>query len=230
MSSAYDSALVDTAMIEDPRLLALPRGVRLLHIEAMVRSKLMGSDGLIPQAALTRLTDEPNAQAGAALLVSAGVWEPAGDGWQITDFERSQMSAARVQEKREAAKARYDRWQQAHSPKRVANATANGPARPAPPAREGGGQVSGGMAAGQGAAAAALEVIELHSVTDTVECSDYSGHQSHHRHFSEGWRCDLCDRRRLAATIRAANPTYRPRLIRAWESSYGPTYGRGGAA
>jgi hypothetical protein len=39
VSSSYDSALVDVAMIEDPRLLTLPRGVRLFHLEALVWSK-----------------------------------------------------------------------------------------------------------------------------------------------------------------------------------------------
>jgi hypothetical protein len=44
MSSSYDSALVDTATIEDARLLSLERGIRLLHLEAMVWSKLHRSD------------------------------------------------------------------------------------------------------------------------------------------------------------------------------------------
>jgi hypothetical protein len=228
MSSAYDSAVIDTAMIEDSRLLALPRGIRFVHIEAIVRSKLMGSDGLVSAAALLRLTDEPNPQAAAAQLVAAGVWELASSGWQIIDFEKSQMSAARVKEKREAAKARYDTWQRSHAPKRVANATANGPARPALPARAGGGQVGGGVAAGQGAAAATFEGLDQRSsgTADTVDCTNYSGHHSHHRLFSEGWRCDICDRRRLAANIRVAEPTYKSRLLRAWERSYGQLYGR----
>src|SRR5437879_1260513 len=36
MSSSFDSALLDTATIEDPRLVVLPRGVRLLAVEGLV--------------------------------------------------------------------------------------------------------------------------------------------------------------------------------------------------
>ena len=119
MSSSYDSALVDTATIEDPRLLALPRGVRLLHLEALVWSKLRRTDGLIPRGALPRMTDEPDPEGSAASLADAGVWASAGDGWQILTYAESQMSAERVRQKREAAQARYDRWQEAHAPQRV---------------------------------------------------------------------------------------------------------------
>lgn len=74
MSSSYDSALVDTAMIEDPALLTLPRGVRLLHLEALVWCKTRLTDGFVPTGALPRMTDENDAEEGADMLVGAGLW------------------------------------------------------------------------------------------------------------------------------------------------------------
>jgi hypothetical protein len=225
VSSSLDSALVDTATIEDPRLVVLPRGIRLLAIEALVWSKLHRTDGFLPATAILRMTDEPDPWGAAARLTEAGVWEGRGDSWQIVGFTETQMSAARVREKQAAAKVRYDRWQQAHmGARRVANGVTNDSARPAPPARKGGGQVGGDEAAAVVGAAVALEVDNRPA--EPLACQDYRRHQSHHRLFSEGWRCDLCDRRRLAASIREASPAYKPRLLRAWQSSYGHLYGK----
>jgi hypothetical protein len=162
MSSSYDAALVDVAMIEDHRLLTLPRGVRLLHLEALVWSKAHLTDGYIPAAALNRLTDEPDAHLAAKQLARVGMWDMTDAGWRIRDFLDTQMSAERVRAKRQAARERYDRWQT--SPKRVTNTAANGPARPAPPARKGGGQVSGNGAGLGKPAPAAMEVVPVPEV------------------------------------------------------------------
>lgn len=149
MSSSYDSALIDTAMIDDPRLLRLPRSIRLFHLEALVWSKLHRSDGFVPTGAVGRMTDEPDPQFAAGELVRVELWHVAPDGWQIVRFTDTQMSAARVEAKRAAAKERYDRWSSAT--KRVGNAMGNGPGNgsarpPAPPARQGRGQKGGGNA------------------------------------------------------------------------------------
>ena len=44
---------------DDPVLLGLPRGVRLLHVEAIVWCCKHETDGRIPRHVLTRITDEP---------------------------------------------------------------------------------------------------------------------------------------------------------------------------
>ena len=163
VSSSYDSAVVDTAMIEDARLLVLPRGVRLLYFEALVWAKLRRTDGLIPRAALPRMTDEPDPADAADRLVQVGLWEAVPGGWQIVNFTSTQMSAVRVEAQQRAAAERYDRWRSEHPDhprgKRngvangKTNANGNGPARPPsrPPARvEGGG-------GGRDAAGATLE-------------------------------------------------------------------------
>ena len=155
MSSSYDSALIDTALIEDPRLLVLPRGVRLVHLEAMVWAKLRRTDGFLPVGSLTRMTDEPEPQRAAELLVKSTLWEAIDGGWQIAGFTDSQMSAERVKAQQEAAKARYDKWREVHPDhprgKRngVGNGVGNDSARPpAPPSRKGGGQRGGGEPSG----------------------------------------------------------------------------------
>ena len=114
MSSSYDSAVVDTAMIEDTRMLGLPRGVRLLHIEALVWCKLRRTDGLIPRGALPRMTDEPDAADAAARLVRAGLWESDEAGWRIVDYADTQMSRAQVERKVQLARKARDRYEDRH--------------------------------------------------------------------------------------------------------------------
>lgn len=174
MSSSYDSAMVDTALIEDGRLLRLTRGIRLVHLEAIVWSKARLEDGAIATGALRRLTDEDNPVHAAAELVRVGLWAVTEDGWQIVDFTEHQMSAERVKAKKDAAKERYDRWQ-ANGAKRVANATANDPARPpARPARKGRWQKGGkpdGAAAPDGAAPPSTRCIDC--ATDLNDLRGY---------------------------------------------------------
>lgn len=123
MTSSYDAALVDVAMIEDHRLLTLARGVRLLHLETLVWCKAHLTDGFIPAQALNRLTDEPEPHEAAKELRRVGMWDMTDAGWKIADFLDTQMSAERVKAKRLAARERYDLWQT--TPKRVGNAAAN---------------------------------------------------------------------------------------------------------
>jgi hypothetical protein len=116
-------------------------------------------------------------------------------GWRIVDFTETQMSAERVREKRRMARERYDKWQT--SLKSVNNAAANDPARPAPPARKGGGQVGGN---GAGLAEPAPARI------DQVPPSSISGPT----------------RRDLARMIREApNPSLRRAYISIYRKAYG---------
>jgi len=103
--------MVDTAMIEDPRLLTLERGLRLMALEALVWSKLHRTDGFIPRGALPRLTDQADALDGAGELCRVGVWEVRLGGWDVVDFLRSQFSAAQVARKIQLARAARDRYE-----------------------------------------------------------------------------------------------------------------------
>jgi hypothetical protein len=190
MTSSYDSALVDVAMIEDPRLLALERGARLLHLEALVWSKAHLTDGFIPARAIARLTDEPDPRQAAGALVDAGLWTMTDAGWRLIDFLETQMSAARVRAKRQSSRERYDRWQASQETKRVGGATANDSARPAPPARKGGGQVGGNGA----------ELVELAPASEKRDA--------------------MTQRRTLAKAIREAPESLRERHLRSFEERY----------
>src|SRR5512142_634797 len=106
--SSYDAAIIDTEILEHPDLLDLPRGARLLNIEAIVWSRLHHTDGRIPRQALRKLTDEPDPVAAARLLTSAGRWVMTDIGWMIVDFLEKQWSAEKVRAKREDARKRYD--------------------------------------------------------------------------------------------------------------------------
>ncbi|MBA3687906.1 MAG: hypothetical protein H0W81_03585 [Chloroflexi bacterium] len=108
--SSYDAAIIDTAMIDHPDLLELPRGVSYLHVEALVWSRLHHTDGEIPRHMPRHFSDEPDVEAAVAALVAAGRWEITPTGWRIVDFLDSQMSAERVAEKRALSRQRWDRF------------------------------------------------------------------------------------------------------------------------
>lgn len=97
---------------DDPRMLQLPRGVRLLHLEAMVWCNRYGTDGAIPRYGVRRITDEPEPEDAAKHLVSVGLWDDTDDGWEIVGFLDDQPSAADAERTRELAKQRQRRQRQ----------------------------------------------------------------------------------------------------------------------
>lgn len=125
MSSSYDSAVVDTAMIEDPRLLNLPRGIRLLFLEMLVWAKLRRTDGHVPLGAIPRLTDEPEPLDAAGRLEKVGLLrtdEEIGGYW-IVDFTRTQMDRATVERKVRNAKEARERYEERHPARRRRDAS-----------------------------------------------------------------------------------------------------------
>jgi len=111
MTSAYDAATIDLTIIEDPRLLALPRGVRYCHLEAIVWAKARRTDGFIPTGALRRLTDEDEPSSAADQLVEAGLWATHVQGWEIVGFTAMQMDRAHVERRVAKAKDARDRYE-----------------------------------------------------------------------------------------------------------------------
>ncbi len=97
---------------DDPALLALPRSVRLVHIEAMVWSNRHGTDGSVPAHALRRVTDDPDPDAAAEHLVARGKWRTVEGGWEIVGFLDDQPAAEDVQRTKELARARQRRLRQ----------------------------------------------------------------------------------------------------------------------
>jgi hypothetical protein len=203
--SSYDAAIIDTEIIEHPDLLALPRSVRLVHLEAIVWSKLHHTDGAIPALSLRRLTDEPDHMDAARQLVDAGLWRSSASGWSIIGFLDKQWSAERVKHKRELARERYSRWQDKQDAKpkpsnALANAAANGPDLTRPdltrPDKE-------GRQEGDGAAVALAERVVAVQPSDPPPVS----------------------RRELARIIREeASPAMKNRYRRIFDRSYGHLY------
>src|ERR671910_3796500 len=116
MSSSYDAAMVDTAMIEDPRLLCLPRGSRLLYLEMLVWAKLRRTDGHVPLGALSRLTDEPDPIAAATKLAYQELLRTDQEigGFWIVDFAASQWTAEQVQRRIESQREARERYEERH--------------------------------------------------------------------------------------------------------------------
>lgn len=92
------------------QLLELPRGTRLLHVEALVWCNAAGTDGRIPVAMISRFTDEPDPRAAAGQLVEAGLWSMEAVGWRITDFLEMQPSADDVKRRAALNAERSKRW------------------------------------------------------------------------------------------------------------------------
>jgi hypothetical protein len=87
----------DDKACDDPHFLRLPRGIRLLHLEALSWSNRYNADGLIPRSVLGRLTDEPDSVGAVAELVTAGLWEEAEDGWRLVWLLDDQLTAEEVE-------------------------------------------------------------------------------------------------------------------------------------
>jgi hypothetical protein len=94
---------------DDPVLLGLARGVRLLHVEAIVWCCKHETDGRIPRHVLGRITDEPEPYDAADHLVAAGLWRATTDGYEITGFLIDQRSAGEVEVSRANSRARQER-------------------------------------------------------------------------------------------------------------------------
>jgi hypothetical protein len=76
-----------------PGILSVPRGVRFLHVEALLWSNVHNRDGNIPHYVLGRITDEPEPHKAAELLVNAGIWKETAEGWLVVDSLEDQPTA-----------------------------------------------------------------------------------------------------------------------------------------
>lgn len=95
--------------LDDPRLLALDRGVVLMHLEALAYSNRHNLGGRIPRPALRKLTTEADPEAAATALVSAGLWTAPDEGvWQLVWLLDDQPTEEEVERTRE-------RWRRAQT-------------------------------------------------------------------------------------------------------------------
>lgn len=129
---------------DNPGLLQLERGVRLLFVEGLVWSNRHSTDGDLPRFALAKITDEPDAELAAKRLVEAHLWADTADGWRIVDFLEQQPSRAAVEKERKLKAERQRRWRESKgastdaSRNGLRDASKDGsPPRPAPPRKKG---------------------------------------------------------------------------------------------
>jgi hypothetical protein len=102
-------AKVSDTFNDDPDLLGLPRGARLLYVEGLVWSCKLETDGIIPAHVLARITDEPDPAAAAARLVEAGKWATTATGYEVVGFLEDQRSADEMATARAKARERQER-------------------------------------------------------------------------------------------------------------------------
>jgi len=86
---------------DDPTFVSLPRGVRLLHLEALAWSNRHAAGGRIPISALFRISDEPKTSEAVERLVSAGLWEADPDGWRLVWLLDDQPTPDEIDKARE---------------------------------------------------------------------------------------------------------------------------------
>lgn len=95
--------------LTDPDFDALSDRLWRVHSSALMWSAEQGTDGLIPRRTLRLLHPEGARAADADSLVERGVWETEGDGYRVSEWDRTQSLAADVERKRELDRERKRR-------------------------------------------------------------------------------------------------------------------------
>jgi hypothetical protein len=90
-----------------PDVLRLSRSARLLHVEALVYCNRHLTDGLLPDHALTRITDAPDLMGDVAELADAGLWSRTDGGWSV-DWSQQETAEA-VERRRDDNRVRQQR-------------------------------------------------------------------------------------------------------------------------
>jgi len=117
---------IDDGFPGHPKVLKAGGDAAWLHVCALAYCNHYLTDGFIPTAMLSRLSDRKRPTALAARLVEVGLWEEAQTGWQIHDFLEYQSSKASVEAERLKARERMANAR-ASSPNVRANNTTNKP-------------------------------------------------------------------------------------------------------
>ena len=194
---------------DDPRALKVPRTARLLHIEALAWSSRHQTDGMVPRNALPRVTDEPDPEGTAELLVAAGLWHATDEGYRLVWLQDMQPGPEEVERRRSHNRAKQERHRRhvsgdhstckapfcklARNP--VTNSGSNPtPSRPVPSI-----PLTGDLTGKDGIAAGLEAAAPIREKGPT--------------------------KRELAAIIRAArNPKDRGRYLRAYRATFGSAY------
>jgi hypothetical protein len=96
-------ARIDSMLPVHPAVRMLSDSAFRLYISTICWASLQQNGGCIPAAQLRYVSDVRRPQACAEQLADAGLWEAAGDGWQILDYlDRRPPSAKQVKRERKA--------------------------------------------------------------------------------------------------------------------------------
>jgi hypothetical protein len=93
-------ALIGDELMEQLEALGISRNARLLYIEGLTHCSRLLTDGLIT-IQIRRLGDAPQPNKATQELVDAGVWKKVENGFQITDYLKTQRSSDEVTKDRE---------------------------------------------------------------------------------------------------------------------------------
>ncbi|GEC74004.1 hypothetical protein [Microbacterium maritypicum] len=87
--------------LTDPDFDALTDRLWRVHSSALMWSAEQGTDGMIPRRTLRLLHPEGAHPADADALVERGLWEAEGEGYRVSEWDRTQSLAADMERKRE---------------------------------------------------------------------------------------------------------------------------------
>jgi len=128
-------ARLDDMLPLHPKVRSLSDAAFRLYICAICWSNMHMTDGNIPRDQLRFTSDVRSPLARAAELVTAGLWEEAGENWRIHDYLEYQPSADKVRRERAAKADRQDRWRRSRDTSRDASqdaSRAHAPSHPIP--------------------------------------------------------------------------------------------------
>lgn len=101
--------------LDHPKVLKAGEDAANLFMRGCIWCSKHLTDGAIPREALRALTIRRDAPALAARLVSANLWEPTPDGWQVHDWRDHNPTRESVEGKREKTREKVAAWREKHA-------------------------------------------------------------------------------------------------------------------
>ena len=114
------SVRIDEALPSHPKILKAGPEAAWLFVCGLCYCSQHATDGIIPLAALAKLSDSRRPRDLAKKLVASKLWEDHPDGYRVHDYTDWNPSAEQVKAKRAASSERVRRWRDRH----YGNATA----------------------------------------------------------------------------------------------------------
>jgi hypothetical protein len=99
---------LDDNFADHPKVIALGDSAFRLYIEGLCYSNRQLTDGYIPNAVYTKLSNNDDAQ----FLIEAGLWEDTEGGFVIRSYTEYQPTREKIEKKREEAKERLRRYRE----------------------------------------------------------------------------------------------------------------------